>query len=861
MYFWIVVSILIGLNEAGNLSKCALPKGCRIQKVNDLINPLGNDKVAGQTKKGFRCDIFEGFHLEFNLSLVEDSNQKCELDIEKYETILEMRWLNRDEEKSILDKNFNLSNIFKLTDTFLFKSASLNLINVKGFEIFNSYDNFKNYLGTIGIERIICLSCKIKFYIEKSLVKSCEDIFKANMTDFQSIFQIFPVNIDIFGFNFSPGYMKINLIDSDFGKYPWCPLVFYRSRISMLSLKGLVNSFYKINVLSFSDYNESVYSEIQALELNNVQNIDLDSNLLHQFVFQKLQSLYVRGSVRTINGTIFKTLGNLWFISFQTVYFRSIMHRKGINWIRSINDDLHVNISNKDDVNKKFGQIKNINFECFNYAQDENMAMVFPDEDFCLYIDYPFDQLVIMIQYCLGQSYVSLINQTDTIFSCTYLWLIKYYEIYYYVYDSKMFENYIWGVEDQATIRIYINIKRILSDRKYNASLKKCNFDKMIQNCNKSHYKVKDIWGRFDYMILNTKLEIIIRIASYVVSLLGMVTNLIVIITILAKKNAESFKDIKHYRYLWINSLFSVLMLFIQVVSWMSECFYPYEVFCPEIRKLVVIQVFKMVFKECFVVAFRFMCNFTYIAFAFNRISLLDNNSSKLVKFMSDVGLKKYLAVTLFISCGLSSVKFFKYDINHDHPESNYPISNELDLTAISWTKISNDAFIIINSIVDLLNYVVFEIVNIIVDIYLVLTLRRTLNEKANKLKALYGKDSKKLEDKENEFKDIVDKAIKMVVLNTVISILFKLPISFIPVVNVYAEFYYKNFVNLVFHPHFGYFYSFLLDSGFYKMIIHLSDFFFTFSLFIQLFIYIRFDKKFKAGFKNLFSSLKNNSA
>ena len=860
MNIWIVISILIGLNEAGNLPQCVLPKGCRTQKVKDLINPLGNDKVAGESKIGMRCDIFEGFRFEFNLSLAKDSNGtlKCNLDIDKDEATFEMRWPNRDEEKSILDQNFSLSNLFTLVETFtLTTSSSLNLINVKGFEIIN-----QKYVRSFIIRKIICLSCKIKFYIGKSLIKSCQDILEANMTDIQSIFQIYPLNF-FFGYPFYDfGYIKINLIESDFGKYPWCPLVFYHSRISFLTLKGLVNSFYKTNILTFSDTNDysSFYSEIQSLELNNVQNIDLDLKFLNRLVFKKLVRIYVLGSVRIIDASIFRTLTSLSYISFQTFYFRSIMHRNGIDWIKSINRDENVNISNKTEVSKKFGQIKHLSFECFFIAQDENMDTVFPDEDFCLYIEYPFDQLVLISQYCNDQSYKYLKNLTNSKFSCTFLWLIKYYEIYNYAYESKLYNTYFWEDKDEFTSTISLHLKRILSDVNYKASLKKCNFDKMSQNCNKSHYQVKNIWSRFDYMILNTKLEISIRIASYVLSILGIVTNLIVIITILVKKNTEQFKDFKHYSYLWINSLFSVLMLFIQVVAWISECFYPYEVFCPEIRKLVIIQVFKMVFKEGLVVAFRFMCNFTYIAFAFNRISLLDNNISELVKFMSDLGLKKYLAVTLFISCGLSSVKYFKYDINYDHPESSYPISNELDMTAIAWTKISNDAFIIINSIVDLLNYVVFEIINVIVDIYLVVTLRRTLNEKANKLKTLYGKDSKKLKDKEKEFKEIVDKAIKMVVLNTAISIFFKLPIAFIPVLNVYAEFYYKNLANLITNPHFGYFYSFLLDSGFHKMIIHLSDFFFTFSLFIQLFIYIRFDKKFKAGVKNLFSKLKNNT-
>ena len=163
-------------------------------------------------------------------------------------------------------------------------------------------------------------------------------------------------------------------------------------------------------------------------------------------------------------------------------------------------------------------------------------------------------------------------------------------------------------------------------------------------------------------------------ISSYVFSFLGIVTNLIVIITILHKENKDLFKGFKQYNYLCYNSIFSMLILVIQLLSWMSECFYPYEAFCPEIRKLVFIQVFKMVFKECFVTAFRFMLNFSYVAFALNRISLIGKDHGKLVQFMSDVGVKTYLTVCFLISCGCSVVKYFKYEINFDKPETSYNI-------------------------------------------------------------------------------------------------------------------------------------------------------------------------------------------
>ena len=91
-----------------------------------------------------------------------------------------------------------------------------------------------------------------------------------------------------------------------------------------------------------------------------------------------------------------------------------------------------------------------------------------------------------------------------------------------------------------------------------------------------------------------------------------------------------------------------------------------------------------------------------------------------------------------------------------------------------------------------------------------------------------------------------------MVVINTAIALLFKSPLTFIPVVNVYAEFYYKRIRNRLKSPLFGEFYSSLLDTGFYSMIQDLSDLLYTLSIAIQIFIYIRFDRKFKAGFDRL---------
>ena len=48
------------------------------------------------------------------------------------------------------------------------------------------------------------------------------------------------------------------------------------------------------------------------------------------------------------------------------------------------------------------------------------MKSVFPDKDFCLYVDYPFKRLVLLVKLC---AFEDRLRSIKTDFSCTYLWL------------------------------------------------------------------------------------------------------------------------------------------------------------------------------------------------------------------------------------------------------------------------------------------------------------------------------------------------------------------------------------------------------------------------------------------------------
>ena len=131
----------------------------------------------------------------------------------------------------------------------------------------------------------------------------------------------------------------------------------------------------------------------------------------------------------------------------------------------------------------------------------------------------------------------------------------------------------------------------------------------------------------------------------------------------------------------------------------------------------------------------------------------------------------------------------------------------------------------------------------------MVVQLPRVLGEKTKKSESMNQKqnDAKKAENE-----NVVNKAIKMVVLNSTIGIFFKLPASFIPLLNIIAKFYYKDEMNLFNHPNFAEFYSMLQDTELISVIQDISYFLYTFSLSIQIFIYNGFDKKFQTGFERL---------
>jgi hypothetical protein len=137
------------------------------------------------------------------------------------------------------------------------------------------------------------------------------------------------------------------------------------------------------------------------------------------------------------------------------------------------------------------------------------------------------------------------------------------------------------------------------------------------------------------------------------------------------------------------------------------------------------------------------------------------------------------------------------------------------------------------------------------IDLVMIVKLRNVLKEQLEKFKSMSASSSKS-ESKASECEAAFNNSAKMVVINTAIGLLSKLPVTFLPLLNAYAQFYYKNSNTRIEKPSFDRFFTGLFDSGFYSNLADFTNLLYSLSMSIQFFVYNRFDKKYISGHSNL---------
>lgn len=300
-------------------------------------------------------------------------------------------------------------------------------------------------------------------------------------------------------------------------KYKLCPLIFNNVYFNEVYISG-ENSYFSRSTLSFSNETfDNLNSSIDTLNVY-VDNVDLDFRFLHPSVFQNISALGINSKVRSIQADLFRSaFKSLRQIDCESEHFRSLNHVAGIEWIRNINMDLNLNLSDARQIYENQLKISFIFLSCYSNAVTPSMADVFPDEDFCLYKDFPFNQLVILIHGCTSKSVLYADRRKLT---CTYLWLIQHYRYFALNPDFPLFGY----------------IKSLVKSKEFK-TISKCDFKSRLDTCNRSNYQVKSVVTYFDIFESMYWVKTVLNILSYILPVFGVVTNVLTIVTISKKEN------------------------------------------------------------------------------------------------------------------------------------------------------------------------------------------------------------------------------------------------------------------------------------------------------------------------------------
>ena len=105
----------------------------------------------------------------------------------------------------------------------------------------------------------------------------------------------------------------------------------------------------------------------------------------------------------------------------------------------------------------------------------------------------------------------------------------------------------------------------------------------------------------------------------------------------------------------------------------------------------------------------------------------------KIIKFVSETKELYYSIFTLVLGFVVSFAKVFRFKANFFHFELDYPILFATDNRLSNHTLVI--VFLVFNSICDFINGTLFLIVSLVIDVSLVVKLKKTLNEKEEKAK------------------------------------------------------------------------------------------------------------------------------
>ena len=558
---------------------------------------------------------------------------------------------------------------------------------------------------------------------------------------------------------------------------------------------------------------------------------------LNPFAFHTLKYLVIKGNLETFAEDLFENFLEISLISVISDDFINFFHR-GTKWLNSINKNLNVSYNKIRDLTQNINRIVSVEIVVINGLYF-NRFYTFPNEDICLFKNFPHSQLVLpLIVFDPAQ-----FDSSDC--SCTLLWLQQYYK-YYFSSDFSIYEAHIkidWEYRD-----LFLNqsiVKCHQSQEYFNRKFLLCNFSQRFEKCDfTAKPETFSINGFFSLRFMLKWFQYIIEV--YIRTFLcffGLITNFLTLKVIRNKKHAKNFSNAM-YKHICVNALFNFGYCLIYLLSLINICIYQKTSYCSSIFRTGFAQYFYIYVILLLGNTFRLCCNVSYIFFSISRFALSGtSNKNWLRKFIEKQNIKRFyiglfvftLVFSLFhvfenkVNILFQEFVGFDFDILNQNnvydkrfcESVSFDPSKETNFQLTPSLYIGCEIFKWLNFVNNILNNGIFLIISVFVDIFMISYSNKVVKEK----KAL---NSPHL----SEAIAYKAKVNKMLITNGTLYFFSHFPEFLATVI-----FYFSKSIAL---------FNFCYTAFDCKSIIEMAQAFHFISVGFQFFIFLKFDQNFK---------------
>ena len=241
---------------------------------------------------------------------------------------------------------------------------------------------------------------------------------------------------------------SVDFNDDIFYRKDTCPFVFTNTQVEELGLYKITNSLIFKNQLEFLDLNETKGFEMNLKQMRflrlSIFNEAISSKIVNKFIFKHIKYLVVMGSVNKIEDRLFNSFKELGLIELNLDDLKSFF-QNGIEWMKYLNGDFN-------------STQKMVFLRILENLSPFKQEYLFPSEDLCLFNKFPHHQLVIPL----------IRDKIKIKCSCTVLWLLKNYDVFYKTPQFKFF----YGKEEDLSME-YCSLE----------SSTQCNFEEKFKYC------------------------------------------------------------------------------------------------------------------------------------------------------------------------------------------------------------------------------------------------------------------------------------------------------------------------------------------------------------------------------------------